>query len=68
MKASEAVEKGLANIICQYWEPDGSVTVYVWKRGWEKAARYRAKAKKPGGVLEVLEDEEVEAREPRRQA
>ncbi len=58
MKASEHYRRGRINVINQRWNPDGTVEVVIYRHGWNKP--YKFKAKDLGFAEEkILEDEEV---------
>lgn len=60
MKASERFKNKAVNIVNQKWSADGVVEVIIYKHGWKKAYKFKAK-KLYEKDEEILEDEEVEA-------
>jgi hypothetical protein len=59
MKASEYFKKHVVNSIEYNWNPDGSVTISIYKQGWRRSYKFTVRnLYKPNE--QVLEDEDVE--------
>jgi len=58
MKASKHFREKPVNIINQFWKPDGTVEISIYKHGWRKS--YKFKIKGYGSKNEkILLDEEI---------
>ena len=58
MKASKHFRTKPVNVINQFWKPDGTVEISIYKHGWKKS--YKFKVKHFGTEKEeIFEDEEI---------
>ena len=58
MKASKYFRMKPVNVVNQNWNPDGTVEIVIYKKGWKRP--YKFKVKNYGKRNEVIvEDEEV---------
>jgi len=58
VKASRYFRKKAVNVVNQHWLPDGTVEISIYREGWKKS--YKFKAKHFGTEKEeILEDEEI---------
>jgi len=67
VKASKYFREKPVNVVNQRWLPDGTVEISIYKHGWKKS--YKFKAKHFGTEKEeILEDEEIkEEKEEKRE-
>lgn len=59
MKASEHYKTKPVNNVNQTWHKDGTVTIRIYKVGWKKAYKFKARNLHEPHE-QILEDEEVE--------
>lgn len=58
MKASKLYKTKPVNVVNQEWHSDGSATVTIYKEGWKRAYKFKARRLYEANE-EILEDEDV---------
>jgi hypothetical protein len=58
MKASQYFKKKMVNMLNYEWNPDGSVTITIFKEGWRRPCKFKVKNLYQENEV-ILEDEEV---------